>query len=196
MYPLFLKLENVKCLVIGGGAVAERKIISLTDSGAEITIISPTVTDNLGKLIKQNSLIYYERLFQKGDTSGFFLIIAATDSIEANKRIYDESIKNGTLINCVDDPEHCNFYVPAQIRRDDIQIAVSSSGKLPMFAGKLREIIENMLPMDIGKELDRLSKIRTEIITSLKDDPDLKKLKLKTVLEPKIEKLLKAAGLK
>ncbi len=196
MYPLFLKLDNVKCLVIGGGAVAERKIVSLLESGASVTLISPATTDKLRELIKQKTLCYHKRLFKTGDTAGFFLIIAATNSIETNKTIYEESRRNRALINCVDDPEHCNFYVPALVRRGDLQIAVSSSGKLPMLAGKLRKFLDKALPKEMEKQLKRLYQIRSDIITSLKDTPDLKEMKLKTVLEPEIEKLLKDAGLR
>jgi len=195
MYPLFLKLDNVKCLVIGGGAVAERKIVSLLESDASVTLISPNTTDKLRELIKQKTVCYHERLFKTGDTAGFFLVIAATNSVEVNRIIYEESRKNRTLINCVDDPEHCNFYVPALVRRGDLQIAVSSSGKLPMLAGKLRKVIDKALPEEMDKQLKRLYQIRSKIVSSLKDTPDLKEIELKTVLEPEIEKLLKDAGL-
>lgn len=196
MYPLFLKLQDVKCLVIGGGVVAERKTLSLIDSGAAVTLISPDITGKLNNLITNNVVTYHERLYKTGDTNGFFLVIAATNSTEVNKLIYEESILNNILINCVDDPDNCNFYVPAQVRRGDLQISISSSGKLPMLAGKLREFIDRILPQNIGNELERLSQIRTEIISSSKEDLNLKKRKFETLLEPEIENLLNDAGLK
>ncbi len=196
MYPLFLNLEDVKCLVIGGGVIAERKTLSLIESGAAVTLISPDTTNKLNELIKLNVVKYCNRLFKTGDTNGFFLVIAATNSIEVNKLIYEESIMANTLINCVDDPENCNFYVPAQVRRGDLQIAISTSGKLPLFAGRLRKFFENILPKSIGEEIERLHQIRTRIITDSKDDPDLKKKRFETELEPEIEILINSTGIK
>ncbi|MDA3938956.1 MAG: bifunctional precorrin-2 dehydrogenase/sirohydrochlorin ferrochelatase [Spirochaetia bacterium] len=196
MYPLFLKLEDVKCLVIGGGVIAERKTLSLIESGAEVTLISPDITNKLDELIKKNIVKYCNRLFRAGDTHGFFLVIAATNLIEVNKLIYEESITTNTLINCVDEPEHCNFYVPAQIKRGDLQIAISTSGKLPMLAGRFRKLFETILPKSIGKEIERLHQIRTRIITESKDDPGLKKKKFETELEPEIEIIINNIGIK
>ncbi len=196
MYPLFLKLENEKCLVIGGGVIAERKTLSLIESGAAVTLISPDITNKLDELIKQNVVQYHNRLFKRGDTNGFFLVIAATNSTAANQIIYDEAVFSQTLINCVDDPENCNFYVPAQVRRGDLQIAISTSGKLPLFAGRLRKFFDNILPKSIGGEIKRLHQIRTGIITDSKDDPDLKKKRFETELEPGIEIILNSIGIK
>ena len=196
MYPLFLKLENEKCLVIGGGIIAERKTLSLIESGAAVTLISPDITNKLDELIKQNAVKYHNRLFKRGDTNGFFLVIAATNSTEANQIIYDEAIFSQTLINCVDDPENCNFYVPAQVRRGDLQIAISTSGKLPLLAGKLRKLFDKILPQSIGGEIERLHKIRTGIITDSKDAPDLRKKRFETELEPEIEILINSTGIK
>ena len=196
MYPLFLKLKDIKCLVIGGGIVAERKVLSLIDSGAAVTLISPDTTMKLDRLIELNIIKYCNRLFRAGDTDGFFLVIAATNSIEVNRIIYEESISTNTLINCVDDPENCNFYVPAQVRRGDLQVAISTSGKLPLFAGRLRNLFEDILPESIGEEIERLHQIRTKIITGSKGDPVLKKKKFKTELEPEIDILINSTGIK
>ena len=196
MYPLFLKLEDVKCLVVGGGIIAERKTISLIESGAKVTLISPDITNKIDKLINQNIVKYHNRPFKNGDTSGFFIVIAATNLPEVNKIIYDEAILTHTLINCVDDPENCNFYVPAQVKRGDLQIAVSTSGKLPIFAGRLRKFFDKILPQSIGEEIERLHQIRTRIISESKDDPILKKKLFQTELEPEIEIILNSTGIK
>lgn len=196
MYPLFLKLKDVKCLVIGGGVIAERKTLSLIESGAAVTLISPDTTHKLDELINLNGIKYCNRIFKTGDTNGFFLVIAATNLPEVNKHIYEESIMSNTLINCVDDPENCNFYVPAQVSRGDLQIAISTSGNLPLFAGRLRKLFENILPISIGGEIKRLNQIRTRIITDSKDDPDLKKKRFKSELEPEIEILINSTGIK
>lgn len=196
MYPLFLKLENEKCLVIGGGVIAERKTLSLIESGAAVTLISPDITNKLDELIKQNIVHYYNRLFKRGDTNGFFLVIAATNSTAVNQIIYDEAVFSQTLINCVDDPENCNFYVPAQVKRGDLQIAISTSGKLPLFAGRFRKFLDSILPETIGGEIGKLHQIRTGIIVDSKDDPDLRKKRFETELEPGIEIILNSIGIK
>ena len=196
MYPLFLKLENVECLVIGGGVIAERKTLSLIESGAEVTLISPDITNKLVELVRKDIVKYHNRFFISGDIKDFFLVIAATNSIEVNKLIYEESIKSRILINSVDDPENCNFYVPAQVKRGDLQIAISTSGKLPLLAGRIRVFLDRIFPQSIGEEVDRLHEIRTGIINDTADNPDLKKSRFEEILVPEIEDLLNTAGLK
>jgi len=191
MYPLFLKLEKSPCLVIGGGKIAERKTISLLEAGAHITLISPDVTDGLKELIESDSIDYRKRYFEDGDTEGFFLIIAATNSRESNIQVYSEAQRSNSLINCVDDPEYCNFYVPAQVTRGSLKIAVSTEGKLPMLAGRLRRFLNNMFPENMGDKLEELGAIRREIIREAGDDEEKKKEMMREQLVPSIDAILK-----
>lgn len=191
MYPLLLKLENSPCLVIGGGTIAERKTVSLLEAGAHITLISPDVTDRLVELIQSNSIDYCNRAFEDGDTEGFFLIIAATNSRESNKQVYREALKNKTLINCVDDPKFCNFYVPAQVTRGSLKITVSTEGKLPLLASRLRRFLNNLFPENMGDTLEELGELRREIISEAGDDENKKNTMMKEQLVPLIDAILK-----
>lgn len=190
MYPLYLKLTNNPCLVIGGGTIAERKTRSLLDSGAEITLISPDVTENLQKLINGKVISYQNRLFESGDTTGFFLVIAATNSREVNKIVYRESMANLSLINCVDDPEYCNFYVPAQVKRGQLKIAISTEGQLPMMAGKIRHYFDTLIPENMGDKLEELGELRRQIIAEAGDDKNKKNEMFAELLTPSIDALL------
>ena len=111
MYPILLKLKNKKILVVGGGKIAERKIIRLLKAEANISLISPEITDGLQKFVDEKKLAYNKRKFIKNDLKNVFLVIAATNDREVNHLIFRESEKNGILINVIDDPDYCNFYV-------------------------------------------------------------------------------------
>ncbi len=196
MYPLFLKLTNSKCLVIGGGPIAERKTITLLESGASVTVISPDITLKIQDFVKRNIVTYQKRSFEPNDTQGFFLIIAATNSKTINKMIYNEASDSQRLINSVDDPENCNFYVPAKITRGDLQIAISTSGKLPLLAKKLRNKLGEVLPNSIKGDLNRLYHLRTKILDETKNNPKDKKQRMEKELEAGIDIALNNTGLK
>lgn len=194
MYPLFLKLENKPCLVIGGGKIAERKALSLLEAGAIVTLISPDLTEELEKMASSREINYVNRLFETGDTEGFFLIIAATNSRESNIQIYGEASENNALINCVDDPRYCNFYVPAQVKRGSLKVAISTEGKLPMLAGRIRGFLNTLFPEDFGEELEELGQLRRDIIAEAGEDEDKKKEMFREYLEPRIDAIMKEPG--
>lgn len=190
MYPLFLKLEDKSCLVIGGGKVAMRKTVSLLEAGARITLISPDVTEELQLLIDRKEIFYKQRLFEKGDTAGFFLIIAATNSRKSNEQVYSEASVHNALINCVDDPDYCNFYVPAQVNRGSLKIAISTEGKLPMLAGRIRRFLNSLFPENMGEKLDELGELRRKIISEAGEDEEKKKEMFRELLVPHIDAVL------
>ncbi len=191
MYPLFLKLENTLTLVIGGGTIAERKVIKLLEAGASVTLISPEITEGLQELINTNKIIHKKRLYKPGDTEKFFLIISATNSKEINKLVFKEAENCQKLINSVDDPQYCNFYVPALLKRGNLKIAVSTEGKLPLLAGKIRQYLESLFPENFGEDLEKLAKVRKRIIKRAGDDEKKKKRIFKNELIPSIENILK-----
>ncbi len=190
MYPLFLKLENKPCLVIGGGKIAERKTASLLEAGASITLISPNVTDQLANQVKNKEMKYINRLYKSGDGQGYFLIIAATNSRECNKQVYEEANQQNSLINCVDDPDFCNFYVPALVKRGNLKIAISTEGKLPMLSGKIRKFLNSLFPEDMGEKLDELGQQRIDLISEAGDDEDKKMILIHEQLTPSIDNIL------
>ncbi|MFV9511086.1 precorrin-2 dehydrogenase/sirohydrochlorin ferrochelatase family protein [Tepidibacillus sp. LV47] len=141
-YTMLVNMENRPCLVIGGGKVAERKIHRLLQSKAKVTVISPSVTEQIHKLVEKQQIIWLEREYQKGDMKGFFLIIIATDQTEVNQRIYQEVNHQVQLVNVVDAPELCTFLVPSTVTRGHLQISISTHGASPGLAKKIRQEIE------------------------------------------------------
>ena len=196
LYPIFLKLKNKTCLVIGGGDVAFRKTANLVKSGALVSVIAPEITDKFNRFIKNKKIRHINRKYINGDLKDYYLVIAATNSSKINKEIYEESLKENILINCVDDPENSSFYVPSVAKEGDLQIAISTSGKAPLLAKKIREIIEKKFYPDLQEDIDKLSTLRGNIINSLKDNIGLKKQKINDILVPKINKILEKLNLK
>ena len=160
MYPISIKLKNKKVVVIGGGKIAERKVIRLLKAGANIFLTSPEITDGLQKSVDGKKIAYNKRKFIKDDLKNAFLVIAATNDKKVNHLIFRESEKNGILVNVVDEPDYCNFYVPSIIDRGDLLVAISTEGKSPAFARILRKKLEEYLPGELSKEVALLGDLR------------------------------------
>ena len=141
-YPVFLDLNARSCVVIGGGPIAEGKIQMLLECGANITMISPTVTAQIKDLAKTGAIQLEEREYREGDLSQAYLVIAATDDNNVNQTIAREAEQHNLLLNVADVTHLCNFIAPAVVRRGDVTVAISTSGTSPALARKLREEIE------------------------------------------------------
>ncbi len=164
MYPVVLQLKGLPCLVVGGGGVAERKVRSLLAAEAAVTVIAPEVTAGLARLAEEGALLWKERRYRMGDLRPFFLAVAATDSPPANRRIYREATAARILVNSVDDPQNCNFHVPAVVRRGRLLLAVSTSGAAPLLSRELHRFFERMLPPELGEELERIGELRSGLL--------------------------------
>jgi len=161
-YPVFLQLNHKKCVVVGGGEVAERKVNSLLQSGAEVEVISPDLCSGLRQAAQKGLVRVVARKFNPGDLEGAFLAIAATDDRQVNSSVAQEAQKNGILVNVVDDPAQCTFIVPAVLRRGDLALAVSTSGRSPVLAKKIREKLEQYFGQEYALLLDLLSEVHLE----------------------------------
>lgn len=139
-YPMFLDIEEKKCVVVGGGRVAKRKIEGLLRAGANVVVISPNLDEELKKMV-----LWIEREYRDGDLDGAFIAIAATDNEEVNQMVYNEAEKKGILVNVVSSPYLCRFIVPSIIERDDFTIAISSGGKNPSLSKNIRLKLEEAL---------------------------------------------------
>src|SRR5438270_13902069 len=142
LYPIFLKLEGHKVLIIGGGLIAEQKIEAVLRSATDVTVVSPQITPRIRLWAHQGRIKYVGLEFRPGMTRGYFLVIACTDSEETNRAIYQEARESGALANAVDDPGYCDFYAPAVVSRGDFQIAVSTGGHSPALAQSVRKDLE------------------------------------------------------
>ena len=146
-YPAYLNLQNRKCLVVGAGLVAERKVLSLLRSGGDVTLISPEATETNANWARSNQITWHKRQFQSGDTEGMFLVCAATDLPEINTQVFKEAHKEyGTnLVNVVDVIPECTFAAASVITHEDLTISISTSGKSPALSRRIREYLESKL---------------------------------------------------
>jgi len=139
-YPIFLDIEGKRCVVIGGGRVACRKIERLLSAKANVVVISPTLNEKLKKRV-----LWIEREYKNGDLEGAFIAIAATNNFEINQLVYNEAENRGILVNVVDAPRLCRFITPSIIQRENICIAISSGGENPSLSKKIRLKLEEAL---------------------------------------------------
>ena len=141
-YPLYLEMNRRRCLVVGGGAVAERKIASLLEAGAKVTVISPDVTEAVARWSKNHSIQFLARRYQRGDVKGHELVFVATNDGSVNAQVHQDGKNQGVWVNAADDPEHCDFILPSVLRRGDLTVAISSGGNSPALARTIREELE------------------------------------------------------
>jgi len=163
-YPICLvNLQDERCLVVGGGAVAERKVRSLLQVEARVTVVSPILTLGLQQLVEEGHVEWASREYQQGDLAGSFLVIGATDDVDTNEQVWREAIERGLLVNIVDDLAHCNFIVPSLVRRGDLCLAVSTGGKSPALAKRLRERLEAEFGPEYAEFVALLGDLREKV---------------------------------
>jgi siroheme synthase-like protein len=162
-YPIFLNIQGRKCVVVGGGEVAERKARALADQGASVTVISARVCDGLARLAEQGTIQISRRDYHSGDLEDALIAIAATDDPMVNMEVAREGRVRGVLTNVVDDPEHSDFIVPSLLRRGDISIAVSTGGKSPALARRIRTELEQSFASEYASLALLISEVRQEL---------------------------------
>ena len=141
-YPVYLNLRGRRCVIVGGGAVAEGKIGRLLDSGAEICVVSPDATPGIRRFVADGVVLWEQRKYEHGDLEGAFIAIAATNVREVNRRIFEEAEERGVMLNAVDDPPNCSFIAPSIVQRGPVTLAISTGGVSPALARKLRESLQ------------------------------------------------------
>ncbi len=164
-YPVNLDIKNRKCLVVGGGFVGTRKIITLLECGAAVTVVSPVITEKLAELADNRYIEWRKRHYHTSDIDGMFLIIGATDDEELNRRIHKDAEHLNKLCNIADRPEACNFILPSIIHRGDLIIAISTSGKSPAFAKYLRQKLEKEFGTEYADFLKLMGAIRKKLLS-------------------------------
>jgi precorrin-2 dehydrogenase / sirohydrochlorin ferrochelatase len=157
-FPIFVEMKKRRCLVIGGGVVAERKIAGLLEAGAAVTVISPDVTEKIARWSKEKLIQFIARRYQPGDLSGSELAFVATGDSEVNTAAFDEGRERGVWVNSSDDPTHCDFILPSVMRRGELTVTVSSGGGSPALARTIREELE----MHLSQEYEQLAKLAAE----------------------------------
>lgn len=162
-YPVNLRLEGRECLVIGGGAVAERKVKALLAARGRVTVMSPILSSPLAALASDGSIGHIAAAYQPGAIQVFFIVICATDDAAVNRQAAEEARSKGALVNVADAPELGDFIVPAHLARGDLLITVSTGGKSPALARRFREELESRYGQEYGAYLEMLSRLREEM---------------------------------
>jgi len=179
LFPMFLKLSGMHCLVVGAGAVAESKIESLMVTGARVRVVAPEATPAVRAWAEAKKIDLQQRRFQPADLKGMFLVVAATSSTRLHQKIFDEAIRRRVRCNVVDVPELCNFYYPSVVQRGALQIAISTAGKSPSLAQRLRKELEEVFGPEYEPWLEHLGKVRERIFAA-NLDPEERKRRLHT----------------
>jgi precorrin-2 dehydrogenase/sirohydrochlorin ferrochelatase len=163
-YPVHLDIKNRKCLVVGGGAVGTRKVKTLLACGAKVAVISPKPTQQLTKLASEGAITLTQRPYRSADLDGTFLVIGATDDESLNQQISNDAAQTHTLCNIADRPQACNFILPSIIRRGDLVITISTSGKSPALAKQLRQKLEAQFGKEYAELLLLMGAIRKRLL--------------------------------
>lgn len=189
-YPVNLDIQNRKCLVVGGGDVGTRKVMTLLECGATVVVVSPAVTAKIEEL-SNNALIKLEkRGFKPTDLHQMFLVVGATDNPELNRQIHTGAERLGMLCNIADRPEVCNFILPAIVNRGDLIIAISTSGKSPAFAKKIRKDLEKEFGTEYEEFLKLMGRIRNKLL-SQDHEPEVHKPLFENLIQQNLVKMIK-----
>jgi uroporphyrin-III C-methyltransferase/precorrin-2 dehydrogenase/sirohydrochlorin ferrochelatase len=155
MYPVSLQLAGRTCLVVGGGPVAWRKTASLLEAGARITLVAPDVVAQIAELAERGTITFERRLYRPGEAAGGYAVVfAATDRREVNRQVFEDAKAANVFVNVADDPELCNMYLLARVRRGPLELAIGSGGGAPFLSGRLRRVFEDRLGHEWGPWAD------------------------------------------
>ncbi len=191
LFPIFVKLQGRLVVVIGGGSSAEGKIAGLLAAGARVRVISPAMTPALAERVRDRKIEWLPKVFQPGDLFGAHLVIAATSAPGVNEAAFREAEACGIFCNAVDDIEHCHFYYGSVVQRGDLQIVISTNGKSPALAQRLRQELEAQFGPEYEGWLEWLGAAR-ELLRAASSDPESnKKLLHELASQPAFEQFLR-----
>jgi siroheme synthase-like protein len=167
-YPIFLvHLDRARCVVVGGGKVAVRKVSGLRKADARVVVISPQLCDRLEELAASDAVEVVRRAYRRGDLEGAALAIAATDDPDVNRRVWEEAQERGLPVNVVDDPAHCTFIAPSVVRRGPLTLAISTSGYCPALSRHLRQRLEREFGPAYADYVALLGELRERAVDEL-----------------------------
>ena len=194
LFPAFLKLHSRRVLVIGGGTIAAQKIPGLLEAGARVHVISPKLAPPLVEWVRNRQIDWSPKPFDPSDLDNAFLVIAATSLRDLNAQVYREADRRNILCNAVDDVDHCHFYYGSIVQRGDLQIAISTNGKSPALAQRLRKELEEQFGLEYEHWLEWLGAAR-ETLRAQSHDPEVTKRWLHALASrPMFERFLQQAN--
>ncbi|HEX3010442.1 MAG TPA: bifunctional precorrin-2 dehydrogenase/sirohydrochlorin ferrochelatase [Syntrophomonadaceae bacterium] len=191
LFPVYLDINGRKSLVVGGGMVARRKIADLLECGCQVTVISLRADAMIVDWANEGRITWLQREFNNEDLQNVFLVFLATDNHRVNGRIADLCRDKGIMVNAVDDPVNCSFFVPSVLRRQSLAIAISTSGNSPLFARKLKEELGDVVTDAYGEFVEMLGQQRKLIQERITDIKERKRV-FETLIDSDILELLKA----
>ncbi len=163
-YPICLNILRRKCVVVGGGDVAERKVTRLLEAGADVEVVGKVLTPKLGTMKNEGKIKHVDADYREDFINDAFLVIGATDRDDINNKIYVDADRKGKLVNIVDSPDRCNFILPSIVQQGDLQIAISTGGKSPALAKKLRKEMQGSYGAEYRTLLDIMGQVREKVI--------------------------------
>ena len=165
-FPIMLRLEGRTCVVVGAGRVAAAKAAGLLHHGAEVVVVAPKAVNWIREKARAGKLVWRRRVFSSRDVRGAFLVVAATNSAASNGAVFRACQDQRVLCNVVDDPEHCDFFYPAVVRRGPLQIAISTGGNSPALAARLRKELERQFGPEWGPFVEHIGKLRQQFLSA------------------------------
>ncbi len=162
-YPIFADVSRLRCVVIGGGPVAGRRVDGLLNAGAAVTIISPEITDRLRESVKKAAVRHLARSYLAGDLAKCDLVFLATDDVGVHHAALSEARSRGIWTNSADEPENCDFILPAVVRRGELMVAISTGGASPATTRAIREELESYLTADYAELVQLAGEARREL---------------------------------
>ena len=173
---MFLKLTGRPCLVVGAGAIAESKISSLVETGANVSVVAPAATPQVRSWAQEGKIKWHQRPWVPSDLEGIFLVVAATSAAELHEQISEEATRRDVLCNIVDVPGLCDFYYPAVVQRGALQIAISTAGQSPALAQRLRKELEEQFGPEYEEWLVHLGEARDKLFAAVLDPEERKRV--------------------
>ena len=163
MFPVMLRVEGRRCLVVGGGGVALRKVQSLVAEGAQVTVVAPEVVEALQEMAQRDQLTLERRTYGAGEAADYALVFAATDCRDVNRQVYEDADGAGVWANAADDPELCSFHLPARVQRGSLQIAIASGGDAPFAVRRVRQLLERRFGHEWDEWLAAAARFRSHV---------------------------------
>jgi siroheme synthase-like protein len=194
LFPAFLKLHSRRVLVVGGGSIAAQKISGLLEAGAQVHVVSPKLAPQLTDWVRNQQITWSPKPFEPADLDGAFLVVAATSLRDLNADVYHEADQRNILCNAVDDIDHCHFYYGSIVQRGDLQIAISTNGKSPALAQRLRKELEQQFGPEYEYWLDWLGAARETLRAQSHDPETIKRWLHALASRPMFERFLQQAN--
>ncbi|HEY1463015.1 MAG TPA: bifunctional precorrin-2 dehydrogenase/sirohydrochlorin ferrochelatase [Terriglobales bacterium] len=176
LFPMFLKLAGRSALVVGAGVVATPKIESLLQAGARVRVVAPEASETVQQWAQDGRIELATKVFEPADLDNVFIAVVGTSSREVNAQAFQEARLRNILCNVVDDPEHCDFYYPAVVRRGKLQVAISTEGQSPALAQKMRLDLEEQYGPEYEQWIEHLGSERAKLFQKDIDPEERKRL--------------------